>query len=203
MTINKPVALYIHIPFCVSRCEYCDFVSNTCIDRIDDYITALTSEITRNVDKFKDRKVSSVYFGGGTPSLISSEQFLRVFSAVKLYNIADNAEITVECNPESVTKEKLDTYKHCGVNRVSVGVQSCIDTQLKTIGRAHSYEDVTRALDLIFDSGFSNVSCDIMLGLPDETRKTVEITLDKIFAYPLTHLSAYSLILEKGTKLYN
>lgn len=194
--------LYLHIPFCKNKCLYCDFKSFPCAEnsRIEEYLTALCKEISLAGKEFKDREITSIYFGGGTPSLLSVEQFSSVFNTIKQsFNIPSNVEITVECNPESVTAEKLSAMALLGVNRISLGVQSLFDDNLKAIGRVHNRQTALDKIKLIKDY-FSNLSVDFIVGLPFDTSERIEEELKE--AAPLVnHISVYMLSVESGTPL--
>ena len=185
--------LYIHIPFCVKKCNYCDFYSiggkNTAAD---EYITAVKKEIK----KYDNVQWKTVYFGGGTPSLLTPQQVADILSGL---NIAPNAEITLEANPETVTLEKLQGYRKAGVNRISFGVQTAKQQSLETLGRIHSNQKVTEAFENEKKAGFKNISGDVMLGLPDYSNKELDDTVQLLSDLGATHISAYMLKIEQGT----
>ena len=194
-------SLYIHIPYCVSKCAYCDFLSFSDKGSMSYYFDALCAEIREKGRKYKDRVVTAVYIGGGTPS-IAHAYFPKLKDAVfSSFRVAEGAEISVECNPESVTEEFIFAAKDLGVNRVSVGVQSLSDRLLRRIGRAHDRATALRALNMLTQA-FPRVNADVMVGLPDQTEADVLETTDRLLGYDLSHISCYSLILEKGTHLY-
>jgi len=199
----REVSVYIHIPFCERKCNYCSFCSQVASrDKQAEYVSALEQEIAMRSDKTAD--VATVYFGGGTPSLIDAELILRIVDAVKAgFNLSDNAEITLEANPNSVTNEKLDIYKKCGVNRISLGLQSHKGKLLSMLGRPHDYAQFERAVEFVKASGFNNFNVDVMLGLPGQKVGHVRRTLKKVIKSGATHISAYGLILEFGTRLEN
>lgn len=185
--------LYIHIPFCVKKCNYCDFYSiggkNTAAD---EYITAVKKEIK----KYDNVQWKTVYFGGGTPSLLTPQQVADILSGL---NIAPNAEITLEANPETVTLEKLQGYRKAGVNRISFGVQTAKQQSLETLGRIHSNQKVAEAFENAKKAGFKNISGDVMLGLPDYSNKELDDTVQLLSDLGATHISAYMLKIEQGT----
>ena len=194
--------IYLHIPFCKNKCLYCDFKSFPCAEkgRIDEYITALNKEISLAGEEFKDRPITSMYFGGGTPSLLTVEQFSKIFNTLnKSFNIQKNIEITVECNPESVTAEKLSAMALLGVNRISLGVQSLFDDNLKAIGRVHSRQTALDKIHLIKEY-FSNLSVDFIIGLPYDTEERIVSELNEV-AHLVDHISVYMLSVESGTPL--
>ncbi len=200
----KELGLYIHIPFCVSKCYYCNFNSQAGQDNLKEtYIKAIIKEIVAFSSNATDCVVSSIYIGGGTPSCMSEGCIRDVMNAIKSnYNLSNNAEISIEANPNSVTIEKAREWRECGINRVSVGLQSANDSLLKAINRAHTLEEYLSAIKVLKSVGFSNINTDIMLGLPNQTLKDVKDTLKVVLKNKIPHISAYSLILEEGTPLH-
>lgn len=193
-------SLYIHIPFCRSKCAYCDFLSfadNSCVK---EYFSALCREIRVKGNEYP-REVDSIYIGGGTPSLCEKYFPMLKEALFDSFRIRKGAEISVEANPESVSDRFIEAAIDLGVNRVSLGVQSLSDPLLKRIGRAHDEKTAIRALEKL-TAAFLNVGADCMVGLPSETREDVLNTVSVLAGFPLSHLSCYSLILEKGTRLY-
>lgn len=185
--------LYIHVPFCVRKCRYCDFYSVTDISLADGYTTA----VLRNVSAI-DEKFDTIYFGGGTPSLLTAEQIFKILSAVK---ISPDAEISMECNPNSVTENYLREIRGVGVNRLSFGVQSFGDNELKMLGRLHNVEEAISAIRSARAVGFENISADIMLAVAGQSKESLSKSLDTLDTLPLTHVSAYMLKVEEGTPL--
>jgi len=203
MRMNE-LGIYIHIPFCIKKCDYCDFVSVKPNDSlIEAYISSLIKEIeiySKLINKFN---IDSIFIGGGTPSSIDTEYIGKIFE--KLYssfNIASNPEITIEVNPGTVENKKLKAYKQYGINRISLGAQSLNDKILLNIGRIHNELDILNTIESIKMEGFKNINSDLMIGLPEQTLDDVMSSLEKIIQLNLTHISLYSLIIEKGTKLY-
>jgi oxygen-independent coproporphyrinogen-3 oxidase len=198
------LGIYIHIPFCIKKCDYCDFVSVKLNDGlIEEYINDLIKEIEIYSKLISKYKVDSIFIGGGTPSSIDSKFIGKMFE--KLYssfNIASNSEITIEVNPGTLDKKKLKTYKKYGVNRISLGAQSLNDKILQNIGRIHNVQDILNTIKLIKLEGFDNINSDLMIGLPEQTLQDVIGSVEKIIELNLTHISLYSLIIEEGTKLY-
>ena len=185
--------LYIHIPFCVKKCNYCDFYSKGGNTQVcDQYVDAVVNEIK----KHRDIQWKTVYFGGGTPSLLTPQQVEYILSGL---NIAQGAEITLEANPETATKEKLQGYRRAGINRLSFGVQTASQSSLQTLGRIHSNEKVTEAFTLAKEAGFDNISGDVMLGLPDYTTEELDATVELLASLGATHISSYMLKIEEGT----
>lgn len=199
----KKMCIYIHIPFCKKRCYYCSFFSCQNIKYTESYFAALNKEIISRGGDFSGYIVDSVYIGGGTPSFVGAEYIERLLCTVKShYNLAKDAEITIEANPGTLDGQKAESYISAGVNRFSLGMQSSSDKILKAIGRAHSHKDFVDAVNLLRLSGVKNISCDIMLGLPYQTLDDVKHTVNEILSLDIPHVSAYGLKAEKGTKLY-
>lgn len=196
----RNLGIYIHIPFCVSKCFYCDFCSSDNNSNIDKYIDALCSEILSNLELLQEYKIDTIYFGGGTPSYIPTKYIEKILSILNV--TSDTKEITIEANPETLTLEKLKAYKEMGINRLSLGLQSANNKTLKAIGRKSTLEDFERAYNMAVDVGFCNISTDVIIGLPNESiedfKYTLEYTLSKD---KITHISAYSLEVHENTKL--
>lgn len=211
---EKNIGLYVHIPFCKKKCEYCDFKSYAGKENlIENYIKWLTYEIKEvgegnrldyeaGFDKLA--VVKTIYIGGGTPSAIESKYIVDIMKTIKEnYKVMDNAEATIEVNPGTVNKEKLEDYKNIGINRLSIGLQETHDILLKNIGRIHTYADFLSTYDLARRIGFDNINVDLMLGLPKQSVKEMEENLEKIIALKPEHVSVYSLIIEEGTPFYD
>lgn len=185
-------SLYIHIPFCKQKCLYCDFNSYSNADKlINDYVIALKKEI----QSYSFNAYKTIYFGGGTPSYIDEKSIIEILNCVD-YKKAE--EITIEVNPGTVTKEKLRTYIENGINRLSIGLQATQDSILKEIGRIHTLEDFEKTYNMAREIGFKNISIDLMFGLPNQTLKDVEESLDFIIKINPEHVSCYSLILHEN-----
>lgn len=191
--------LYVHFPFCVQKCAYCDFVSySNCFESEDEYINALIREF----EHYKNEKIDTVFLGGGTPTSLKTESLTKVLDGIfENFCVEKCAEITVECNPKTASKEKLSALFSHGVNRLSIGVQSLDNKVLEAIGRIHSAEDAIATINDAEAAGFKNISADIMFGLPHQTPEILEKTIDTLSSYPLTHISCYGLILEENTPL--
>lgn len=198
------LSLYIHIPFCVRKCYYCDFLSAPCDEGTKQkYVDVLCKEITQRAEEFQDKKVDTIFFGGGTPSILSPGQMEQIMWAVRRgFQILDDAEISMEMNPGTVDKDKLETYKKLGINRLSIGLQSANNEELKILGRIHTWEDFLKTWKMVRKAGFSNVNIDLMSALPGQTLESYEETLRKVLALKPEHISAYSLIVEEGTLFY-
>lgn len=200
--MNK-IEIYIHIPFCVKKCDYCDFLSCPADDEIKKrYVAALCREIEWAKDCLKEYLVDTVFIGGGTPSILEASYIEKILRTLKdSANVSDNAEITIECNPGTVTGEKLETYKKAGINRISLGLQSANDEELKSIGRIHNYNEFKESFNLARLAGFKNINVDLMSALPGQTLDSYKDTLAKIVTLNPDHISAYSLIVEDETPL--
>ena len=199
----KEIGVYIHIPFCKSKCIYCDFNSFAKKDNcIEEYINAVIKEIKEYAKQNKDVLIKTIYIGGGTPSYINEKYINKILETLKNnFEILSNAEITIEINPGTVNRKKLNTYYKAGINRLSIGLQSTNDKLLKQLGRVHDFEDFLETLRLANTIGFSNISADCMIGLPNQTIYDVEETLNVLINLRLTHISVYSLIVEPNTPL--
>ena len=197
---KKDIGIYIHIPFCMHKCYYCDFVSFAGKEeKVEDYINSLIKEIENtNLSKYK---AQTVYIGGGTPSVINSKYIAKILEKLKPI-ISPSSEITIEVNPGTVDKEKLEEYKKIGINRLSIGLQSTNDELLKEIGRIHNYQEFLDVYKLSRKIGFKNINVDLMLGLPKQSLKMLEETVSKIIELNPEHISVYSLILEEKTLLW-
>ena len=195
--------LYIHIPFCIKKCNYCDFLSfPSNEERREIYVQSLINEIEQT-GKLLDKDayaVRSIFIGGGTPSRLSGQQIERIMLAVRnAFFIMEEAEITMETNPGTLTKENVFSYKKAGVNRFSMGLQSADDACLHLLGRIHTWEEFLKSYELARKAGFENINVDLMSGLPGQTVSIYRRTLEKVMALQPEHISAYSLILEEGT----
>ena len=203
MTMNKKIEIYIHIPFCVKKCAYCDFLSCPADDETKDrYVQALCREIEWSKDCLKEYLVDTVFIGGGTPSILEEKYIGQILDTLRsTARISDDAEITIECNPGTLTMEKLEAYKDADINRISLGLQSANDEELKTIGRIHNFEEFKKSFNLARLAGFNNINVDIMSALPGQTLESYKETLAKVITLNPEHISAYSLIVEDETPL--
>ena len=206
------LAFYIHIPYCVKRCGYCDFntytpaelkistgleqISNSYIDLLLQEIDSVREQIVGEI------KVPSIFFGGGTPSLMQPNDIGRVIAKIKNeFDLLSNSEITLECNPDTVTKDSLENFKKVGINRVSFGMQSAVPHVLATLDRTHKPENLAQATTWANKVGISEISVDLIYGTPGESITDWQTSIDSALALPITHISAYALIIEEGTKL--
>lgn len=199
----KNLGIYVHIPFCKRKCAYCDFVSFSGKSKlIDKYIEDLKREINNTKINKEEYLVSTVYFGGGTPSFIDSKHIIEILKLIKeKFNIDENAEITIEINPGTVTEEKLKDYYNAGINRISFGLQSTNSKLLKLVGRIHSYSSFLEGYNLARKVGFKNINVDLMIGLPTQTLEDVKKDLERMIELKPEHISVYSLIVEEGTRI--
>lgn len=205
--ISTEQGLYIHVPFCASRCIYCDFYSSTYGERMrEDYVCALEQELSARASEAEGRSLHTIYLGGGTPSQLRPSHLQRIFRAIhNNYKVSADAEITFEANPDDVTPELLQSLQAQGVNRVSLGVQTFDDKVLRFIHRRHTARQVRDAVNLIRTCLTTNISVDLIYGLPVKSQDALVLwqhDLDCAFSLPVTHLSAYALSYEEGTKLY-
>lgn len=199
----KQLALYIHVPFCVRKCDYCDFASYSgCESQFDAYFGALNAEIDAWRDVLAEREISSIFFGGGTPSLPPEEYVCGVLAHIRgLSQLTQDAEITIEANPGTLMPEKLAAYRAAGVNRISIGVQSFDAQLLRSLGRIHTPRQAVEAVQLARAAGFENISIDLMYALPGQTMQNWTDTIRTALRLPIRHISAYSLIVEDGTRM--
>lgn len=202
--MKDKISLYVHIPFCMSKCSYCSFISRCATkDEIEEYFKFLNVQIIAESAMVKDRTVATIYFGGGTPSFVDEKYIVQTMNTLRqYYNIDKDAEITIECNPCSVTVNKLKAYKRVGVNRISFGVQSLNDDCLKIIGRKHNRLIALDAIKTAQKIGFVNISADLLIGIPNQTQNMLIKDIKTLSNLGIKHISAYMLMLEKGTKLY-
>lgn len=217
ISINTPysLSLYIHIPFCIRKCLYCDFLSfQAGIRKKEKYVTALINELSAWEQVLKDSTkkpynnndtgllyFNTVFIGGGTPTCLEPSQLLRIGQAVNRYT-DENTEFTIEANPGTISDSHVEIFKKIGINRISLGLQSAKDSELENLGRIHTYEDFYKSYQKLRKSGFDNINIDIMSGIPDQTLKNYKYTLDTVTALEPQHISAYSLIVEPDTEFY-
>lgn len=199
----KKTACYIHIPFCDHKCIYCDFYSIITSDNIDFFLKALKKEINFYADNYSAaRELISIYFGGGTPSLMSPEYIADIIDSVKAsFNVEEKAEITLETNPGTISIQKLKEFRDAGINRISIGIQSFDNEDLKFLTRIHNSKAAVRTVIEAEKAGFDNISLDLIFNLPNQTKKKWIKNLEQAVKLPVKHISAYSLILERGTIL--
>lgn len=194
------ISLYIHIPFCKSKCKYCDFLSFPNTDYINAYKKALLDEI--NAFDCENNTVKSIFIGGGTPSIIDISIISEIMDSLGKFNIEKNAEITIEANPGTLTEEKVKEYRKSGINRISMGLQAWQNNLLKTLGRIHTKESFLKSYETA-RKYFNNINIDIMFSLPDQSFEMWLETLENVTALKPEHISAYSLIIEEGTPFYD
>ena len=200
ITKNK-IGIYVHIPFCKKKCDYCDFISYC---GKDDLIEKYVDSVKKEIEHVKIKsEITTIYIGGGTPSYINSKFIVQILEKIKEKNVAQDAEITIEVNPGTVTQEKLQDYIDCGINRISIGLQTTSDELLKQIGRIHNYEQFLETYKMAKKVGFKNINVDLMLGLPNQRIIDLKESLENVLKLAPKHISVYSLIVEDGTPIAN
>ena len=202
--MKNELELYIHIPFCVKKCAYCDFLSAPGTANIqEEYMKALQKEIIAYSQEMKEYVVTSIFLGGGTPSIIASRLMNALFDTLhEAFVIEEGAEITIEVNPGTVVKEKLDTYHAIGINRISIGLQSTNNEELQCLGRIHTFEEFLATYKAARSAGFNNINVDLISAVPGQTCESWRHTLQTVAKLQPEHISAYSLIIEEGTPFY-
>lgn len=200
----KSISIYIHIPFCVKKCQYCDFLSAPADSRAQEvYLRALKQEIREQAARYREYEVQTVFIGGGTPTAVPCKNLCEVLKTVfSFYRMNPHAEISMEANPGTVTKEALLSYRKAGINRISIGLQSADDVELKLLGRIHTYRDFQQTYRWAQEAGFTNINLDIMSALPGQSVENYKKTLETVLSLKPQHISAYSLIVEEGTPFY-
>ncbi len=201
----RELELYVHIPFCMKKCAYCDFLSAPADEKEQfAYMQGLLREVAFYGRWFHDAAVSTIYIGGGTPSWLQEDYIAALMQEIyNSFKIAAGAEITIECNPGTLTKRKLEVYREHGINRLSIGLQSIHDEELKLLGRVHTFEQFLRNFGLARECGFYNINVDLMNSLPGQTVEGAYQSLAKVIQLKPEHISSYSLIIEKGTPFYD
>ena len=201
MIIKNKIGIYVHIPFCKKKCDYCDFISYC---GKDDLIEKYVDSVKKEIEHVKIKsEITTIYIGGGTPSYIDSKFIVQILEKIKEKNVAQDAEITIEVNPGTVTQEKLQDYIDCGINRISIGLQTTNDELLKQIGRIHNYEQFLETYKMAKKVGFKNINVDLMLGLPNQRIIDLKESLENVLKLAPKHISVYSLIVEEGTPIAN
>ncbi|MDE6121249.1 MAG: coproporphyrinogen III oxidase family protein, partial [Muribaculaceae bacterium] len=188
--------IYVHVPFCHAKCAYCDFYSLADTRRPGAFVEAVEREFQRRAGELGDSPVRTIYFGGGTPSILPGELFARLAS---FFPVAEAEEFTIEVNPEDVSPAAVGMWRNAGVNRVSIGIQSLVDTELRAVRRRHSAREAVRAIAMLRQGGISNISGDLIYGLPGQTPLSFKFSLDRLLETGISHLSAYNLGIEPGT----
>ena len=208
--MSPRLSFYVHIPYCIKRCGYCDFNTYTPSELqgpdlasvSQNYIDSVIREISIAKQTVGEASVPTIFFGGGTPSLMPASELARVIASIRSnFDLAGDAEITIEVNPDSVTPGFLEEMRNAGATRISMGMQSAVPHVLATLDRTHNPENVVRAVDLARHSGYENISVDLIYGVPGETLEDWKVSVEAALSLPINHVSAYSLIVEKGTKL--
>ena len=203
--MKRNLGIYIHIPFCIKKCSYCDFISfeNKLVFQ-GKYIEQLKKEIESQKEILKNSDITTIYIGGGTPSAIKSKYIVEIINYLNEYinfKESNNIEITIEVNPGTVTKQKLIDYYNSGINRISIGLQCVQDRLLKIIGRIHNFEQFLETFKMAREVGFKNINVDLMIGLPEQNIEDIKQSIEKILELNPEHISVYSLIVEEGTKI--
>lgn len=201
---KRELELYIHIPFCARKCSYCDFLSFAAPERVyREYMDKLSEEICGQGPNFQEYRVSTIFVGGGTPSILPADLIMELFATLsENFDIALDAEVTLEANPGTLTMEKLEVYRQSGINRLSIGLQSADDKELKYLGRIHSYDSFLKSYQRARQAGFKNINVDLMSALPGQDVHSWKTTLKKVMMLKPEHISAYSLIIEEGTPFF-
>lgn len=201
---KRELELYIHIPFCARKCSYCDFLSFAAPERVyREYMDKLIEEICGQGPNFQEYRVSTIFVGGGTPSILPADLIMELFATLsENFDIALDAEVTLEANPGTLTMEKLEVYRQSGINRLSIGLQSADDKELKYLGRIHSYDSFLKSYQRAKQAGFKNINVDLMSALPGQDVHSWKTTLKKVMMLKPEHISAYSLIIEEGTPFF-
>lgn len=202
---DNNIGLYVHIPFCVRKCRYCDFLSFACQEKkaLHEYAQALQCEISTRYEEWPYKVVDSIYIGGGTPSVLSAEDMRHTMECItENFTVIDGSEITIEANPATIDEQKLETYLACGINRISIGVQSFDNSILNMLGRAHDKNDALNAVRLAKKAGFKNINVDLMFGIPGQTFKMWRDSLRQCIFLRPEHISLYSLQIEEGTPFH-
>ncbi len=209
MIDKKKLGIYVHIPFCIRKCLYCDFLSDTADTNVrKQYIEALVNEICscplKDIDYKSQYTVDTIFFGGGTPSVLEGDQIDEIMKALAFrFDISKVREVTIECNPGTATLDKLESYKKSGINRLSIGLQSANDDELKTLGRIHDYKQFLETFKMAREAGFDNINIDLMSAIPGQSLDSYKDTLNKVISLTPEHISSYSLIIEEGTPFYD
>jgi len=194
--------IYFHIPFCKQACHYCDFHFSTSLKYKEEMLWAMQQEIAKRAHYLEDKKVHSLYFGGGTPSILDAEDILQLIGTVeKYFEIAPDAEITLEANPDDLTREKVDALRQTPINRFSIGIQSFYEEDLRWMNRAHNAQEADSSIKRVQDAGFENITCDLIYGYPLLTNEKWKANMQKLIALDIPHISSYSMTVEKKTAL--
>ena len=204
MQKTKDLEIYIHIPFCIKKCSYCDFLSFPSSSKLQEsYLSTLKKEI-KAFPYHEEYRVITVFFGGGTPSVLDAKWITEIMELVRSqFHLEPEAEVSLECNPGTVDAEKLSSYRRAGINRLSIGLQSADDRELGLLGRIHTWKDFERTYELARREGFDNINIDLMSALPGQTPDSWEQTIRCVLEKKPEHISAYSLIIEEGTPFYH
>ncbi len=203
-SVDNKLSLYIHIPFCMQKCFYCDFLSAPSSGEVRErYVKRLLQEIKEESGRYKKYKITTVFFGGGTPSILEPGQILRIMRGIRdWFELEDDCEISIEVNPGSASVEKIKAWREAGFNRVSIGFQSLEDGELRALGRIHNRRECFQTYESLVKTGFNNINIDLMTAIPGQTMESCLRTLKTVTALAPAHISVYSLILEEGTPFF-
>jgi len=194
--------IYFHIPFCKQACHYCDFHFSTSLKYKDELLSMLYKEVELRADYLEDKKIQSIYFGGGTPSILEAEDISRLIDKVSQhFQIDTNVEITLEANPDDLNREKVAKLRQTEINRFSIGIQSFFEEDLRWMNRAHNQEEAESCIMRVQDAGFENITCDLIYGFPLLTDEKWKINMQKLLDFQIPHISSYSMTVEKKTAL--
>ncbi|WP_294345742.1 radical SAM family heme chaperone HemW [uncultured Sphingobacterium sp.] len=194
--------IYVHIPFCKQACHYCDFHFSTSLQYKSEMINAIKREIALRAVYLEDKKIESIYFGGGTPSLLEADEIARIIETIaKHFDIADHAEITLEANPDDLNAAKVNSLRHTAINRFSIGIQSFFEEDLQWMNRAHNQQEAVASIMRVQDAGFENITCDLIYGYPLLTTEKWRHNMQQLIDFEIPHISSYSMTVEKKTVL--
>lgn len=199
--MKRKLSLYVHIPFCQKKCHYCDFLSfDSQLSKLPSYMEGLIAEIEHYGRRYGDRSVTTIFFGGGTPSILDGMQLKRLMETIRTaFDIETGVEITMECNPGTLSRDKIQAYKEAGINRISMGLQASQDDKLQRLGRIHTYGQFVENFHNLREAGFDNINIDLMMGLPEQSMAEWQDTLERVMDLKPEHISAYGLIIEENT----
>ena len=197
--------LYVHIPFCIQKCNYCDFISGVYdVDIRKRYVKALIKELIYHSQRMNDCEIVSIYIGGGTPTWLEVKLMDKIMKTIyKNFHVNPTAEVTIECNPKTSSEKDFNEYASMHINRISIGLQSANENELKTLGRVHEFEHFVSTYEYARKAGFENINVDIMTGIPGQTPGTLMNTIDKVCSFHPEHISCYSLIIEENTPFFD
>ena len=205
MTENIPLTLYIHIPWCIKKCPYCDFNSHAIKTEIPQqaYLDALLRDFEQELETIQDRQLTSIFIGGGTPSLFEPQLMSQLLQTINKHLNINHIEITMEANPGTVEQKRFEAFHKAGINRISLGIQSLQDDKLQALGRIHNADEAKKAITVAKNAGFKNINCDLMFGLPEQSISQALNDLETIIAFNPQHISYYQLTIEPNTLFHH